>query len=450
MPVLLTCLLQFMLATALSQDDYVRPAAKPDINPRDWDSKNFWFGWRKWRKDADEPEQVHITHVKPGQVSVTWIVPSRTKTKSVVMYSTEPEKYSNEATGVSETYGYTISYKSGRIHHVTLGDKKRLLPDTTYYYRVGDPNSKISKELSFKTLPSQGPDVPLKFVVIGDLGQTEWSQSTLGHISKTEYDMVILAGDLSYADRYQPRWDTWGRLVEPVFSRAPFMSVEGNHEIETLAFNLPTPFTAYNARYPMPFRESGSDSNLYYSFEAAGAHVLMLGSYTEYHPGSPQYKWLEEDLSQVDRSKTPWLIAVFHAPWYNSNFAHQGEGDLMKAAMEGLLYSARVDIVFSGHVHAYERFDRVFEDKADKCGPVYIVVGDGGNREGLATKYLDPQPSISLRREASFGYGAFELANSTHAVWRWHRNQDEVTVTSDEVWLQSLARPGSPCGALVT
>lgn len=28
----------------------------------------------------------------------------------------------------------------------------------------------------------------------------------------------------------------------------------------------------------------------------------------------------------------------------------------MKAAMEGLLYSARVDIVFSGHVHAYERF----------------------------------------------------------------------------------------------
>lgn len=98
---------------------------------------------------------------------------------------------------------------------------------------------------------------------------------------------------MPFPNRFQPRWDTWGRLVEPVFSRAPFMSVEGNHEIETLAFNLPTPFTAYNARYPMPFRESGSDSNLYYSFEAAGAHVLMLGSYTEFHPGSPQYKWLE-------------------------------------------------------------------------------------------------------------------------------------------------------------
>jgi hypothetical protein len=333
---------------------------------------------------------------------------------------------------------------------VTLGDKELLLPNTTYYYRVGDPNAKISKELSFKTLPTPGPDVPLKFVVIGDLGQTEWSQSTLAHVNKADFDMVLLAGDLSYADRYQPRWDTWGRLVEPVFSRAPFMSVEGNHEIETLFLNFPPPFTAYNARFPMPYKESGSDSNLYYSFDVAGAHVLMLGSYAPFLPGTPQYKWLEEDLSEVDRSKTPWLIAVFHAPWYNTNFAHQGEGDDMKAAMEGLLYSARVDIVFSGHVHAYERFDRVFEDKANPCGPIYIVVGDGGNREGLASKYLEPQPSISLRREASFGYGALELVNGTHAIWKWHRNQDEETVVSDEVWLQSLARHGSHCGALVT
>jgi hypothetical protein len=30
--------------------------------------------------------------------------------------------------------------------------------------------------------------------------------------------------------------------------------------------------------------------------------------------------------------------------------------------------------------------DRVFEDKANPCGPIYIVVGDGGNREGLASK----------------------------------------------------------------
>lgn len=42
-------------------------------------------------------------------------------------------------------------------------------------------------------------------------------------------------------------------------------------------------------------------------------------------------------------------------PWYNSNKAHQGEGDDMMAAMEPLLYAASVDLVLAGHVHAYER-----------------------------------------------------------------------------------------------
>lgn len=57
----------------------------------------------------------------------------------------------------------------------------------------------------------------------------------------------------------------------------------------------------------------------------------------------------------MDRERTPWLVALFHVPWYNSNNAHQGEGDEMMAAMEPLLYAAGVDIVFAGHVHAYER-----------------------------------------------------------------------------------------------
>lgn len=84
----------------------------------------------------------------------------------------------------------------------------------------------------------------------------------------------------------------------------------------------------------------------------------MLGSYTDFGPGSNQYRWLESDLKKVDRSKTPWLIVIIHAPWYNSNVDHQGEKQSvdMKESMEGLLYEARVDVVFAGHVHAYERF----------------------------------------------------------------------------------------------
>lgn len=195
----------------------------------------------------------------------------------------------------------------------------------------------------------------------GDLGQTDWTNTTLDHISKSGYDVFLLPGDLSYADRLQPLWDTFGRLVQPLASQRPWMVTQGNHEIEKIPLIHKQPFTAYNARWRMPFEESGSDSNLYYSFNVAGVHIIMLGSYTDFDPNSAQYKWLKADLGKIDRAKTPWIIVLIHAPWYNSNTAHQGEDESvdMKKFMEELVYQARVDVVFAGHVHAYERFVRL-------------------------------------------------------------------------------------------
>ncbi|PKU68064.1 Purple acid phosphatase 22 [Dendrobium catenatum] len=54
-----------------------------------------------------------------------------------------------------------------------------------------------------------------------------------------------------------------------------------------------------------------------------------------------------------------WLFALIHAPWYNSNKAHQGDGEDMRKAMEETLYAARIDAIFAGHVHPYERFNYV-------------------------------------------------------------------------------------------
>ncbi len=69
----------------------------------------------------------------------------------------------------------------------------------------------------------------------------------------------------------------------------------------------------------------------------------------------PIFLDLQADLAKVDRKQIPWLLVLFHVPWYNSNHAHQGEGDGMMAAIEPLIYAAGVDIVLAGHVHAYER-----------------------------------------------------------------------------------------------
>ncbi|XP_006663217.2 purple acid phosphatase 22 isoform X2 [Oryza brachyantha] len=407
-------------------DEYVRPPPSPLV-------------LTAHGKPASHPQQVHISIVGEKNMRISWVTDDRTR-PSVVEYGTSPGKYTASATGDHTTYSYFL-YKSGAIHHATIGP---LEPSTTYYYQCG----KAGDEFTLRTPPAR---LPVEFVVIGDLGQTGWTASTLSHIAGGgDYDMLLLPGDLSYADTQQPLWDTFGRLVQPLASARPWMVTEGNHEIETLPVVEFAPFVAYNARWRMPHEESGSASNLYYSFDAAGgaAHVVMLGSYADFGEGSPQRAWLERDLAGVDRRRTPWLLALLHAPWYNTNQAHQGEGERMRRAMESLLYEARVDVVFSGHVHAYERFTRIYDNEADSRGPMYITIGDGGNREGLALKFIKGHKSAHLSefREASFGHGRLRIVNETTAVWTWHRNDDQFATVRDEVWLHSLAA-GEPAAA---
>ncbi|CAL4942944.1 unnamed protein product [Urochloa decumbens] len=430
-------LLLFLLAVSFScaaaaagahvvGEDYVRPPAR-------FHRKSLLsiFPWSKKKAaSASDPQQVHISLAGERRMRITWITDDNS-VPSVVDYGTKKGTYTMTSQGDSTSYSYLL-YSSGKIHHVVIGP---LEDNTNYYYRCGGQGP----EFQFKTPPSQ---FPLSLAVVGDLGQTSWTTSTLNHIKQCEHDMLLLPGDLAYADFMQHLWDSFGTLVEPLASTRPWMVTEGNHEKEHIPF-LVSGFQSYNARWKMPYEESGSTSNLYYSFDVAGAHIIMLGSYTDYDESSNQYAWLKADLAKVDRKRTPWLIVLLHAPWYNSNWAHQGEGNSMMAAMETLLYAAHVDMVVAGHVHAYERAERVYNGRLDPCGAVHITIGDGGNREGLAHRYRNPKPDWSVFREASFGHGELKIVNSTHAHWTWHRNDDEEPVRTDDAWINSLS--GSGC-----
>ncbi|KAK9196779.1 hypothetical protein WN943_004910 [Citrus x changshan-huyou] len=379
------------------------------------------------KRSESDPQQVHISLAGKDYIRVSWITDDK-EAESVVEYGKLPGRYNTVATGEHTSYQFFF-YKSGKIHHVKIGP---LEPATTYYYRCGGRGP----EFSFKMPPA---NFPIEFAIVGDLGQTEWTNSTLDHVGSKDYDVFLLPGDLSYADFQQPLWDSFGRLVEPYASSRPWMVTEGNHEIESIPIILPHAFKAYNARWLMPYEESGSSSNLYYSFDIAGAHIIMLGSYTDFDEDSAQYKWLKADLAKINRKKTPWIFVLLHAPWYNTNTAHQGEGESMRKSMEELLYNARVDVVFAGHVHAYERFTRIYDNKADPCGPIYITIGDGGNREGLALEFKEPKSPLSIFQESSFGHARLKILDETRAHWSWYRNNDSDAVIADEFWLESLS-----------
>jgi hypothetical protein len=159
--------------------------------------------------------------------------------------------------------------------------------------------------------------------------------------------------------------------------------------------------------------------------------MIQLNSFASFNAGSDQYNWLKADLAAIDNVKTPWVIVQLHAPWYNSNKQHTNDGQGMRAAMESMIDEAKVALVFAGHVHAYERSVPSKNLSPAAGGPTYITIGDGGNREGLYSKWISPQPSWSAFRDAEYGHGELTIVNSTHAHWAWVRNADAEPVAAD-------------------
>jgi acid phosphatase type 7 len=235
-----------------------------------------------------------------------------------------------------------------------------------------------------------------------------------------ERAVVLLSGDLSYADGFYPRWDSFACMMEPLASAVPVMMAGGNHEIGD-----GEAWQSYRERYPMPYRASESVSPLWWSRDIGPVHVIALCSYAATSPSSLQYTWLDHDLKRVNRRVTPWLVVMMHAPWYNSNSGHVAEAELMRLHMERLLFEHRVDVVLSGHVHAYERIQPVLDGCLHPCAPLYLNLGDGGNYEGTYVPWRQPQPAWSVFRESSFGVGSFRIVNETHARYSWNRSACE-------------------------
>ncbi|WIA32552.1 hypothetical protein OEZ86_003360 [Tetradesmus obliquus] len=483
------------------------------------------------------PEQVHITFWSATSVLVSWAScdavlgttqpPQPRPTagvKSIVLYGTSPKKLRKTATGVATSYANDYSkskrqgtYASPLLHHVLLTG---LVPGQQYFYKVVGDNhihsssssssSSVdaatkktpvtSKTFNF-TVPRTG--FPLRLGVLADPGQTYNTSEVLAGLIASKPQMLLMGGDFCYADNwmapeqpitdrsiyytftYQPKWDTWGRLFEPLLSHVPFMHTHGNHEIEPLANG--EHMNAYNHRFPVPQNGSAAPTkftavtaedpfaNLYHAAELPGVFkALFLTSYSPnqtFGKQEEQYKWLEQQLAQTDRTKTPWLIVVTHAPWYMSYKGHFRENECMREAYEPLLLKHKVDMVFSGHTHAYERTKPTAQYQVDECGPVYFTIGDGGNIEGLYKDFIDTvqpkpawcadpeigtqfpsyqpqkcitrigeycpskQPAYSAYREPSFGFGSLDLINATHASWKWTKNvvpgwkvADQVTI----------------------
>jgi hypothetical protein len=234
---------------------------------------------------------------------------------------------------------------------------------------------------------------PTTIAVVGDVGQTFNSTLTMANIysatfllvTKHPISLLMIAGDMSYADSDPNLWTSWFDLMEPILTQTPVHVAVGNHEIECDKVTH-MPFVQYEHYFRNPNRIEPVDiqplkpayidtlegqscsapsvflgdysyGNSFYAFQHGLVKMVVLNSYTRSHVDSVQYKWLEQEFQKVDRSVTPWLVVSFHSPIYNTFKDHVNESEAieMQQAMEPLFVHHNVNLVVSGHCHAYMR-----------------------------------------------------------------------------------------------
>lgn len=193
---------------------------------------------------------------------------------------------------------------------------------------------------------------------------------------------------------------------------------------------------------PSEFLGHYNYGNAFWSVQHGMVHMIGLNSYTSTLPESPQYQWLDYELQHVDRSVTPWLLVFFHCPLHTTFLGHNHEINprVMLETIEPLLVQYHVNIVVSGHDHAYLRTKPMNGMKVDKSGPIYLTLGAGGNREQHNRGFIHtvPEEWVMKRDLSEYGFGQLNVPNATHAHFRWVRDGTTTEGIRDSVWLSNL------------
>lgn len=450
-------------------------------------------------KDAFVPLRPRLGGMGPGRMEVIWNQKEYDFPK--VMWSETSGGPYQKASATAETYtksdlcdngtqpaGREGYFDPGKILRGVMCDLK---PDTEYFYIVGDDSYGWTKEISFRTAPDDLS--PISFVAFGDQGTTSWEidrsfehswdfeedhgevpvLNTTANIQKIAAEknisLVLHFGDISYATGYLSEWDEFMGMLSPVGQSIPWMASIGNHEMGW-SKSLPSLSTTTDSggecgipfllNFPFAQQQASLRSRPWlqrepwYSFDAGLVHFVMISSEHDFTRNSPQWLWLEQDLMTTAQDPRRWIIATLHRPMYISS-AFQGDldvGNLFVQELEPLLLKYNVDVLLSGHHHAYQRLCYVRNGTCTEPGK-----GVRNFVMGMAGYQLNPPDPknnslLEFLDNTHYGVTLWEVANSTHAKMSFISNDAGAVVSGivpasrhvvDEAWVVRPLRRAS-------
>lgn len=301
---------------------------------------------RVWRNAADAADTLNVSWLAnplhAGSFACIQIAESEEALKTA-----EPQ--SADCDLVTFSGGNAAAYVCG-------AEVTGLTPGRTYYYRVGD-GTHWSEASSFTTVYE---NTAISALVMGDLQESNNDNldGILEKVGTDGLDLVLQTGDLVDNGSSYSNWNSAMGMLESLTMDRLFAI--GNHEQGSVDPNT----VIYN-----------QDDPNYYAIQVGNVFVATIAhnSFSE--------DVLDRLVADTQASTATWKLLVTHQPPYYTNTV-AGMGASTQQAIVEAVQEAGIDVVLSGHDHAYARTQPMLDGQvvSPETGITYFICGSLGEK----------------------------------------------------------------------
>jgi hypothetical protein len=370
-----------------------------------------------------------------------------------------------------------------RIWSARLGP---LAPGARFRYRVLLDGREVCNQ---EAVARKAPGQPQRVAVAGDLVEGNGHDRAIAfRMHAQNPDLVVGVGDLvyglgtqrEYRERFFPTYNANAAnpaVGAPIMRSRPMVGVLGNHDVglaDRKGLVPPQDSLAYYLNWDQPLNgpdllphghvPSLTPPGAWDAFrQAAGARYPRMGSFT-FRSGDVHWTildsngyvdwndpdlraWLERELALAQDAR--WRFVAFHHAAFNlSTFDHTG--DWQMRALWPVFERHHVDLVFTGHLHTYQR------TRPLSCTPP-PGAGTGSGKPGKGSIVVDAQFDGARQTRARYpihiltGAGGADSYNTTppRKLKRYHarlvdgiNSFSQLDIQGDHIEFRQIAADG--------